>query len=185
MNHAMNPLRAASRGVTLVEQMVVVALVVILGAMAVPSMRRAIDGSRITGTVNGFAADLQFARSEAITRGLPITVCPSTDGLNCLAGDVWQSGWIVFVDPAATGTAAAADSVLRKRKALVPGDRFEATSVVGPFTYGRDGLLLALPTSAATLRAQATPGHPGTLRCIAINRTGRHVVQQGGTGDCA
>ncbi len=41
-----------------------------------------------------------LARSEAVRRGVTVTVCPSSDGAACSAdGSVdWSAGWIVFTD---------------------------------------------------------------------------------------
>jgi len=47
---------------------------------------------------NSLASHLEYAREEAIRRELPITICPSRDGRNCLAGGNWQQGWIIFTD---------------------------------------------------------------------------------------
>lgn len=56
------------RGFTLVELMVVVALVVVLISLSAPSIRRLIDTQRVNSTNAQLVTDLQFARSEAATR---------------------------------------------------------------------------------------------------------------------
>lgn len=185
MNRQAGALRRSQRGLTLIELMVVVALVAILGMLSTGSMRGVIERNRIATGIDGFVGDLQFARSEAITRGLPVTLCPSSDGASCLTGDQWQQGWIVFSDPDGSGTVSGPDAVLRRHKAWGANDTFVATPGTGVLTYGRDGFLIKLAGSSATLRAQASSGDTGSARCVSINRVGRQVVQQPGTGDCA
>ncbi len=55
-------------GFTLIELMVVVALVAVLIAIAAPSMREVIDVRRLRAINSQLFTDLQFARSEATTR---------------------------------------------------------------------------------------------------------------------
>lgn len=58
----------ARRGLTLIELMVVVALVAILAALAAPSFKRLIDVQRLRSISAALVTDLQFARSEAASR---------------------------------------------------------------------------------------------------------------------
>jgi len=51
-------------------------------------------------------AALAYARSEAVKRGRPVTVCASSNGSDCNSSQ-WEKGWIVFTDD--TGTAGKRD----------------------------------------------------------------------------
>jgi type IV fimbrial biogenesis protein FimT len=86
-----------SSGVTLIELMIVVAVVAILSAIAAPgfaSMRQA--AARKTA-LDTFWHSIFLARSEAIKRNGVIALCRSVDGLTCGAASMdWSSGWIVF-----------------------------------------------------------------------------------------
>ncbi len=68
--------RTAS-GFTLVELMVVITLLSILASIAIPSFDDSLLNSRLTSQSNRILAALQFARSEAATRGSSITICGS------------------------------------------------------------------------------------------------------------
>ena len=56
----------SSRGFTLIELMVTVAVLVILLTIGVPSMTNWIDSNRATATANNIVGGLQYARSEAV-----------------------------------------------------------------------------------------------------------------------
>ncbi len=66
--------RGASRGFTLIELMIVIALMAILIALSVPSFRNMIEMQRLRGIHGELVTDLQFARSEAAARGRYVRV---------------------------------------------------------------------------------------------------------------
>ena len=63
-----------SRGVTLIELMVVVSMIAVLLALAGPSFKRMIDMQRLRAVHNQIVTDLQFARSEALLRRVPVHI---------------------------------------------------------------------------------------------------------------
>lgn len=83
-------------GFTLIELMFTLAVAAILLSLAAPSFRDTIKNTRLVTEVNNLASGLSFARSEAIKRGLFVTLCKSNDNATCSGN--WQDGWIVFVD---------------------------------------------------------------------------------------
>ena len=87
------------RGFTLIELMVAIMVLGILLGIAVPSFRDAALGSRLTGYANDLVAGVQIARSEAIKRNAPVTLCASEDGETCGTDAGWEVGWIVAAAP--------------------------------------------------------------------------------------
>ena len=84
-----------SLGFTLVELMITLAIAGILVAVGIPSFNSTISDSRLTSYANEFVTALNLARSEAIKRGIQVTV--RRKGEDSDAGK-WESGWDVFVD---------------------------------------------------------------------------------------
>jgi type IV fimbrial biogenesis protein FimT len=78
----------------MVELMVTVGLLVVLMSVAVPSFQATIQGNRITTSANDVVAALQFARSEAVRRGVNVTLCSSSDQSTC--SGAWTDGWVVL-----------------------------------------------------------------------------------------
>ena len=76
--------------------MVVVAIVGILAAIGVPAMGTIVTQMRMDQEINDLQRGLNFARSEAIKRGVTVTVCPGTPTTTtCAAGQNWSGGWVV------------------------------------------------------------------------------------------
>jgi len=87
-----------SFGFTLMELMVTIAIAGILLGVAIPSFTSIISSNRLTTYANELVTALNLARSEAIKRGVRITLCKSTNGNSCTAGNDWSQGWITFTD---------------------------------------------------------------------------------------
>ncbi|MCW5237606.1 GspH/FimT family pseudopilin [Verminephrobacter eiseniae] len=96
----------AARGFTLIELMVTLALAVILGSLAAPSVRDSIIRSRLTNLGNEFTGSIFKARSEAVNRNTCVTLCMSANAGDpqptCSAASKpdWNKGWIIFLNDA-------------------------------------------------------------------------------------
>jgi type IV fimbrial biogenesis protein FimT len=90
--------KSKPQGFTLIELLVTVAMLAIVLSTGVPSFSKMINSNQMTAQSNDFLAALTLARSEAIKRGVRVTVCKSADQATCVAEGGWSQGWIVFVD---------------------------------------------------------------------------------------
>jgi type IV fimbrial biogenesis protein FimT len=90
--------KAANFGFSIIEVLVVVAIAMILAAIAIPSFNLFIGNTRMSTISNEFISALNLARSEAMKRGVEVTVCKSADGEDCTTADDWDQGWIVFIE---------------------------------------------------------------------------------------
>lgn len=94
-------MKSRSRGFTITELMVALAIAAILLAIGAPSFNEFRRNNRLAGTANDFLGAVQTARTEAIKRQLQVSVCPSANpnaATPTCGGGVF-SGWIAFVDP--------------------------------------------------------------------------------------
>lgn len=164
-------------GFTLIEVMIVVAILAIFAGIAAPNFRELITQNRMTSQANDLLAALQFARSEAITRGRRVSICPSNNGTAC-TNSAWQGGWIVFAE-GLTGTIgtyeSAGDTLLRVQQAL---QGTSTLTVGGNITFQPNGTV----ATARTFTLCPNDGSSVRGRSIPITLSGRARVDT--TGSC-
>lgn len=102
-------MRQLQRGFTLIELMIVLVLVGILASLAVPSYRSFMINQQLTSASSDFLASMLQARSEAMRRGLPVSILPNN-------GTSWDSGWYLTV---ANNSCTPTGSVFGMHEALV------------------------------------------------------------------
>lgn len=103
-------------GFTVIEVLVVVAILGVLAALAAPSFRPIIEKWRVQQAVESMRSTLYYARSEAIKRGGRITVLKNTLTSECPQASTsqeWSCGWIVFIDTNDSGTRQATEEILK------------------------------------------------------------------------
>ena len=131
--------RRVERGFSLIELAIAIGIVAITAVLATPSFIGITNKYKALGEVTGFAGDLGFARSEAIKQGSPVTMCVSSDGSTCIAGNTWHLGWIMFADPNADKTVG---TILRRQNSFTSSDTFIADNSASSITYSRDGFTI-------------------------------------------
>ncbi len=81
-------------GFTIIELLVAMAVAAILLGMALPAFDTFIEQRSMTARVNSFVSAVNLARSEAVTRGGPVSVQAVNAGDN---GNEWGPGFCVVV----------------------------------------------------------------------------------------
>ncbi len=159
------------QGLTLIELLVVIALVAAITAIGIPSYQSILRDNRTAAEANALVGDLAFARSEAIKRGVNVTLCPAqqqgTD-YQCLnRGTDWQGGWAVLVG----NPNAAASAPLRIQNsfqsAFGSADVFKSNIDPAVVTFDRYGIT----TNSQTIALRNTGG--AQAPCLVISQTGR------------
>jgi len=90
---------AFSRGLTLIELIVVIAVMSILLGIGLPALGQFQSSERGLARMNDLATSLALTRAEAIRRNRQVVICKSPGGEYCQRkGAAWHEGWIVFVD---------------------------------------------------------------------------------------
>ncbi|MEI6415312.1 MAG: GspH/FimT family protein [Pseudomonadota bacterium] len=112
----LDPFRMA--GLTRIEMIVSIALLLILAAIAVPALREMLQNNRLTTQMSSLMGDINLARSEAIKRGVRVTVC-QRGGQPCdTATGSWKNGWTVFVDADPSNRVYNGETLLRVHETL-------------------------------------------------------------------
>jgi type IV fimbrial biogenesis protein FimT len=98
MDVTLTPARHHIGGFSLVELMLVLAVLLILFGMAAPSMHDLRLNSQRGAQINALLGHLSYARSEALKSGHWIVLCKTQDGQTCINSGDWDQGWILFED---------------------------------------------------------------------------------------
>lgn len=158
----MRALRRHFTGFTLVELLVVLAVVSILAAFGMPLMSNTIANNRIDNGADQLAASFRYARAEAISSGIPTSVCASSDGAACNGAD-WTQGWIV------TRNIGGTTEVLQ---AVTPSTQVAVTSPVAVITFNSLGMVAA--PAGVPVNAFGVSDSASTLaRQINVSQIGR------------
>lgn len=181
-----------SRGFTLIELMMAVAVAAVLLALAGPSFQQALNGSRLSSAASELTAAVQLARSEAIRNNRRVTLCRSTDGSACNTTSSDWTGWIMFVDSNIDGVRNAAEPLLKAGSIDTPVRVLASAAVTAlgeRITFRGDGTARAadgqtlLVGTLAVCVPSAMP--PENVREVSIASGSRTTVRRrNGAGVC-
>lgn len=148
------------RGFTLIELMITIGLLAIVTTLALPSFVQFIQNNRLSGETNELVTAFQYARSEALKRADPVTVCASSNGTSCGGG--WRQGWIVLANEGAGD-----EELLRAWTA--PGDDFQFDPAGGSVDFEPSGFASA----DLTIELDLNNCTGENARRVLIERSGR------------
>jgi len=80
-------------GFTLLELVVTLTIMLLLVLLAIPLFQTLVVRHKRCYAVNQLLSALHFARATAITSGLAVTLCKSSDGIQC--DGAWRDGQII------------------------------------------------------------------------------------------
>lgn len=191
-------------GFTLVELMIVMAIVGILLAVAAPGMRAYISNSSSNSLSSTLLIDIMYARNHAISNEVIVKMVPL--GSDPAAADLadsavslfvpnasgvnWGLGWLIFVDTDNDDTFDAGELILRNHSSFGPGAHI-SSGPGGHIGGGPVGVLdrlnpIGFNPSGTAIRSGvltiATFGCAGdNARVIQINQIGQVI---GNNVDC-
>lgn len=161
-------------GYSIIEVLVVVAIVAVLVGIAIPAFNLFIGNTRTTTIANEFVSALNLARSEAMKRGINVTVCRSTNGTACAASGDWGQGWMAYVMDGATLVPLQVREGLKTTKMFVGVGHFLGNNAV--VAYQPDGRLNATINEA---NDYFKIENMGKTMCIFVNTAGRVRTEKG------
>lgn len=132
-------------GYTLAEMLLVIAIGGVLTALAATSFPNLLKNNQMVGDVNSLVGHINLARSEAVKRNLPTTVCQTNNPQaatpscnNATAG--WDQGWLVFIDDDDDRVYDPADGerILQRGE---PSGNVDMVVGAGNLAFARDGFL--------------------------------------------
>lgn len=145
--------RPAARGFTLIELIVVMAIIVVLAMVAIPNFVTFQRNSQLTSAANSLLASINTARGEAMKRNQTAFVVPNT-------GTNWTTGWKVFVSRPGYSTATGT---------------YDATSTAttsSTYTDGQDLLVQSVPAQASYLNITSSDASGTAVGLIRFDGSG-------------
>ena len=178
--------QASQRGFNLIEVMVVVALLGIALAIALPNMASMVRSNRSKGEIEALASSIRMAKTEAIKRGQTVVLCASADALRCSGSNGWHSGWLVFEEGATEGQPADETAIIASEQAFKAGDSLLASANTALITFNRQGFAFGLPSGGKVVFSLSTsPEDDNAKRCLVLDLSGNPVIERRGGPNCA
>jgi type IV fimbrial biogenesis protein FimT len=168
--------------------MVAITVLAIGLGIAVPSFTDMTRRNRLTTQTNSLLSALAIARSEAVKRGVSVTVCPAqtaSDTADQCSGDTnWaENGWIVFTDAVGAVGEVSSDVVTDTHDEIlqrIPAASAQQIRIVNEdivsLTYRQDGMIDVPPGTITNFVLSpercANPDGAREVEVIAAGRAG-------------
>lgn len=180
MFHADVAIRAR-RGITLIELMVTLAIMLIVLMFAAPPFGALLARNKMSATVNDFVATLNLARSTAVMGMVPVSICSNNGSDACGGTGDWAKGALLFRDEDSNQTLDAGEVVAKRLEA--PGT-ITITASAAALTYRADGTATtanAIPTDFQWVLCD--PAGRVSPRLVTVRGNGASYLYQ--SSDCS
>ncbi len=172
------------KGFTLIEAIMTLAIASILATVAIPSFLEYVEINRAQTRASQFIGGLMYARSEAVKRSAPVTICRSANSTACPNGSNWEDGWIIFSDDDGDGAIDAGVDVILKVVNDTSGSGFTLRgggNTADSITYNADGGT----SDSGSLRLCPVSGDVDHSRDLFISQAGRpRTAELAGGSSC-
>jgi type IV fimbrial biogenesis protein FimT len=169
-------------GFTLIELMVTLAVLAITLGIGVPMFRDTIARNNVVSEANRLVASINFARSQAVTKGQVVTLAR----LGATAQD-WSDGWEVFTDTGRQGNESyvAADEKLKTFAPNAGQLSITSNAAAAQFvSFNARGMVVGgAGKSFAVCDSDGSSVTPG--RVINIHKVGRPTVTRVDAANCS
>lgn len=184
MNRLIKNAGPRNTGFTLVELIMVLAVLSILVTIGIPSFMHATASNKVTTASNGMLTNLNLAKSNAIKTGKNVILCKSSNGTSCDSSLNWNQGWIIYSDNDGNGDADrdpdSGDNIISVQSAMDSSLNF--TFVTGDFVR-------FTPSGRSNVAGRFCFENSHTAsnsRAIVINQAGRfRSEKRSSTNNCA
>ena len=161
-------------GLSLIELVSTISIIAVVNALAGPTLGDAIRRNQLQMQADRFLTTLNLARSEAVKRNLPVSICRSSNGTSC-TGD-WEDGWIVFTNADRDNTVDTDDEVIRIYEEITDGHALAGSLDTGALTYFADG---SYANGSDTIAICAVGENLAEGYTLTVNRVGRPRSSKG------
>ena len=136
-NPLLTPRRSPIRGFTLLELLIVLAIIGILFGIAIPGLKNAVARVQAGAARSAITATLLNAQRHATVLGREIVICPGES--QCVGGADWSQGWLAFIDLDGNRLHGPGEQIVRREAKLPAGVRLRGSAGRPRIVYQPNG----------------------------------------------
>ena len=112
-------MQVRTAGFTLTQTLLVAAILAVLLALALPSLKRAIASVHASTARGDMIESLMASSRHALAAQRNVILCPSQDGASCTEGSTdWSNGWIAYLDENGTRERSSTGPIILRKPSL-------------------------------------------------------------------